>query len=98
MRYLEVVTDELGRMRIARESRGFTATSVRAWPALASTAGALFIRSYERGERIHLAMLSRGYGGRMPVTHSATATPTQWAQAGILPGLALATMALAVAL
>jgi len=26
----------------------------------------LFIRSYERGERVHLAMLSRGYDGRMP--------------------------------
>ncbi|TQJ51507.1 cobalt ECF transporter T component CbiQ [Phycicoccus sp. SLBN-51] len=98
MRYLEVVTDELRRMRIARESRGFTATSVRAWPALGSTAGALFIRSYERGERIHLAMLSRGYNGRLPVTHQATATPAQWAQAGILPALALATAALAVAL
>ena len=98
MRYLEVVTDELQRMRIARESRGFAAGSVRAWPALASTAGALFIRSYERGERIHLAMLSRGYGGRMPVTHRVSATRAQWAQAGILPGLALATMALAVTL
>jgi len=98
MRYLEVVTDELRRMRVARESRGFTATSVRAWPALGSTAGALFIRSYERGERIHLAMLSRGYNGRLPVTHQATATPAQWAQAGILPALALATAALAVAL
>jgi cobalt/nickel transport system permease protein len=32
---------------------------------LASTAGALFIRSYERGERVHLAMLSRGYDGRI---------------------------------
>jgi cobalt/nickel transport system permease protein len=98
MRYLEVVTDELRRMRIARESRGFTASSVRAWPALGSTAGALFIRSYERGERIHLAMLSRGYTGRLPVTHRATATPAQWAQAGILPALTLATAALAVAL
>ncbi|SES10006.1 cobalt/nickel transport system permease protein [Pedococcus cremeus] len=98
MRYLEVVTDELRRMRIARESRGFTATSVRAWPALGSTAGALFIRSYERGERIHLAMLSRGYNGRLPVTHQAAATPAQWAQAGILPALALATAVLAVAL
>jgi cobalt/nickel transport system permease protein len=98
MRYLEVVTDELRRMRVARESRGFTATSVRAWPALGSTAGALFIRSYERGERIHLAMLSRGYNGRLPVTDHATATPAQWAQAGILPALALATAALAVAL
>jgi cobalt/nickel transport system permease protein len=99
MRYLEVVTDELHRMRIARDSRAFTATSVRAWPALASTMGALFIRSYERGERIHLAMLARGYSGRMPVTHTATATTrAQWAQAGILPGLALVTMGLAVVL
>ena len=32
----------------------------------ARSAGALFIRSYERGERVHLAMLSRGYTGRMP--------------------------------
>ena len=33
---------------------------------LARSAGALFIRSFERGERVHLAMLSRGYTGRMP--------------------------------
>jgi cobalt/nickel transport system permease protein len=52
-------------MRIARESRGFTGGGVRTWPVMARTAGALFIRSYERGERVHLAMLSRGYqGGR----------------------------------
>ncbi|MEJ7796616.1 MAG: CbiQ family ECF transporter T component [Nocardioides sp.] len=24
------------------------------------------MRSYERGERVHLAMLSRGYTGRLP--------------------------------
>lgn len=61
IRYLDVVTDELRRMRIARESRAFRARSVRQWPVLASTASALFIRSYERGERVHLAMLARGY-------------------------------------
>jgi cobalt/nickel transport system permease protein len=66
VRYLDVVTDEMRRMRIARESRGFTARDVRHWPVLARSAGALFIRSYERGERVHLAMLSRGYTGRMP--------------------------------
>lgn len=96
VRYLEVVTGELHRMRIARESRGFRARSVGAWPALASTAGALFIRSYERGERIHLAMLSRGYTGRMPVTRPLTATAAQWRQAGILPLAALATLLTAV--
>jgi cobalt/nickel transport system permease protein len=67
IRYLDVVTDEMRRMRIARESRGFGAGGRgrwwRAWPVLARSAGALFIRSYERGERVHLAMVSRGYTG-----------------------------------
>ena len=66
VRYLDVVTCEMHRMRIARESRGFSARNPRHWPVLARSAGALFIRSYERGERVHLAMLSRGYTGRMP--------------------------------
>jgi cobalt/nickel transport system permease protein len=66
VRYLDVVTGEMQRMRIARESRGFTARNPKHWPVLARSAGALFIRSYERGERVHLAMLSRGYSGRMP--------------------------------
>lgn len=66
VRYLDVVTAELGRMRIARESRGFSARDPRQWPVLARTLGALFIRSYERGERVHLAMLARGYDGRLP--------------------------------
>ena len=40
---------------------------MRHWGVLAKSAGALFIRSYERGERVHLAMVSRGYTGTMPV-------------------------------
>ena len=63
VRYLDVVTDEMRRMKVARESRGFTARNPRHWPVVARSAGALFIRSYERGERVHLAMLSRGYTG-----------------------------------
>ena len=66
IRYVDVVTDEMRRMRIARESRGFTARNPRHWPVVARSLGALFIRSYERGERVHLAMVSRGYTGRLP--------------------------------
>ncbi len=66
VRYLDVVAGEMQRMKVARESRGFSARDPRQWPVLARSAGALFIRSYERGERVHLAMLSRGYTGRMP--------------------------------
>jgi ribosome-binding ATPase len=62
----DVVTAELGRMTVAMRSRGCDPRSPRHWPALARALGALFIRSYERGERVHLAMLSRGYDGRLP--------------------------------
>jgi cobalt/nickel transport system permease protein len=71
IRYLDVVTDELRRMRIARESRGFRGTSVRHWGVLAGTAAALFIRSYERGERVHLAMLARGHDPSAPARRTA---------------------------
>jgi len=63
IRYLDVVTADLGRMMTAMRSRGVDPRSPRHWPALARTLGALFVRSYERGERVHLAMLSRGYDG-----------------------------------
>ena len=66
IRYLDVVTGELSRMLVAMRSRGCNPRSPTHWPTLARAMGALFIRSYERGERVHLAMLSRGYDGRLP--------------------------------
>ena len=71
VRYLEVVTDEMRRMAVARASRGFEARNPLHWPVLARSVGALFIRSFERGERVHLAMVSRGYTGRMPTMNRA---------------------------
>jgi cobalt/nickel transport system permease protein len=66
IRYLDVVTGEMARMTTAMRSRGCDPRSPRHWPTLARSLGALFIRSYERGERVHLAMLSRGYTGTLP--------------------------------
>jgi cobalt/nickel transport system permease protein len=66
IRYLDVVSGELGRMLTAMKSRGCDPRRPRHWPALGRALGALFIRSYERGERVHLAMLSRGYTGKLP--------------------------------
>jgi len=88
-RYAEVITGEMQRMRIARESRAFQARDLRQLRVVAQSAGALFIRSYERGERVHLAMLSRGYAGTMPVIVDVRAGPTQWATAAVLPAAAL---------
>ncbi|GAB2937144.1 cobalt ECF transporter T component CbiQ [Nonomuraea fastidiosa] len=94
LRYLDVIVDEMRRMRVARESRGFEARNFRQIPVLARSAGALFIRSYERGERVHLAMLSRGYAGSMPIIHDMTASVRQWGLALALPAIALAVLGL----
>ncbi|GAB1822961.1 cobalt ECF transporter T component CbiQ [Herbidospora sp. RD11066] len=92
LRYLEVILDEMRRMKVARESRGFTPRDVRQAPVLAKSAGALFIRSYERGERVHLAMLSRGYTGTMPTLTDGAAPKAQWAMAAVLPIVASAVL------
>lgn len=85
IRYLDVVTDELRRMRVARASRGFDARGPRHWGVVARSGGALFIRSYERGERVHLAMLSRGYDGTLPSLSGAATTGTHWVAALTVP-------------
>ena len=73
-RYLAVLTDEAGRMARARQARSAAAPQGRpggsvAWRARVSGAmvGSLFIRSYERSERIYAAMLARGYDGSLQV-------------------------------
>jgi cobalt/nickel transport system permease protein len=52
---------------------------------LGHAAGTLFVRCYERGERVHLAMLARGYTGAMPGRTTASAAPRSWAAASALP-------------
>lgn len=95
VRYLDVTSDQLRRMRIARESRGFAPRDPRQWPVIAHGAGALFVRSYERGERVHLAMLSRGYTGNLPGLRHTVTRPADWAVALLLPAVS-ATAALLV--
>lgn len=85
IRYLEVIAGELGRMRIAMTARNYDPRWLWQVRPIASSAGTLFIRSYERGERIHEAMLSRGFTGTMPQIDSQTATRRQWVAALTLP-------------
>jgi len=85
LRYVNVVNDEMERMKVARESRGFEATGIKHWKVLATAAGALFIRSYERGERVHLSMLSRGYEGVLPQEHQHKINSSIWFTSMIYP-------------
>ena len=87
LRYGDVIGDELRRMRIARESRGASASWTGHARAVATSAGTLFVRSYERGERVYLAMASRGYTGSMPV-RTAPSTARAWVVCLLWPALA----------
>lgn len=78
LRYLRVLADELGRMRTAMTARGYDPRWLWQAKPIATSAGALFVRGYERGERVHGAMLARGYTGAMPAPSVATATARDW--------------------
>lgn len=88
VRYLDVLASDVRRMRIARLSRGYDPRWFWQARAVALSAGTLFIRSYERGERVYLAMLSRGYEGSMPGRDEGRATVGQWSRALVAPALA----------
>jgi cobalt/nickel transport system permease protein len=73
-RYLFVMADEAQRMVTAREARsghsgelGARAGGGLAWRARVTggMAGSLFVRSFERGDRIYSAMAARGYDGEV---------------------------------
>jgi cobalt/nickel transport system permease protein len=62
-RYIGVLIEEFNSMQRAAVARNLM--SNRRWHRLVigNAIGSLFIRTYERGERVHYAMLSRGYDG-----------------------------------
>jgi cobalt/nickel transport system permease protein len=94
VRYADVITGEMKRMKIARESRGHKASWIWQGRVIASSIAALFIRSYERGERVYLAMVSRGYNGAVPILDARSPTAGEWVGAFMLP---LAGAAIAIA-
>ena len=88
VRYLDVVLGEMHRMRVAMLSRGYDPRWIWQGRALATSAGSLFIRSYERGERVHQAMVARGYQGEMPVLTTKPTRAGSWTTALSLPVVA----------
>jgi len=84
LRYVEVIVGEAKRMRVARISRGHDPRLLWQAGATARGVGSLFLRAYERGERVHLAMLARGWTRAMPVLGQTPAGRRQWL-AGLLP-------------
>jgi cobalt/nickel transport system permease protein len=96
-RYLTVLTDEATRMTRARASRsadpdGRGGGSLR-WRARVTGAmvGSLFLRSYERGERIYAAMQARGFEGEFRHLHRGGLVTRDYTLLGLvaMSGLAL---------
>ena len=92
VRYIDIVGADFGRMRIALASRGYQGRSLATWGIYAKTIGSVFVRTYERGERVYLAMLSRVYTGSMPASGAIAVPAAEWVAAVILVGFAATLM------
>lgn len=62
-RYISVLLGEFNAMRRAAASRNLMGSNRWQRLVIGNMIGALFIRTYERGDRVYQAMLSRGYQG-----------------------------------
>ncbi|HOU36390.1 MAG TPA: energy-coupling factor transporter transmembrane component T, partial [Candidatus Omnitrophota bacterium] len=69
-RYLFVIEDELERMQVARMSRSVRRSGWGLIKTLSNIVGVLFIRSYEKAEKVYLAMCCRGYTGPIRTLHA----------------------------
>ena len=73
-RYLFVIEDELMKMRLAKDSRTIGGSKWFHLKAQANMLGVLFIRAYERAEKVYLAMCARGFEGKMRTLYDAKVT------------------------
>ncbi|MFM8323181.1 MAG: cobalt ECF transporter T component CbiQ [Chloroflexota bacterium] len=86
-RYLFVLADEVMRLSRARQARsgqsdrpGLRSGGSLAWRAriTGGMAGNLFLRAFERSDRIYTAMLSRGYDGEVRAAPLPPLAPLSW--------------------
>lgn len=96
VRYVDVLLGELARMRTAALCRGGNPRWIWQVREVTVGLGALAIRAFERGERVYLAMASRGYTGALPDTLTGAPAPrAAWAGALSVPALAAIGLVLA---
>ncbi len=88
-RYLDLIVDDMQRMRTAMTARAHDPRWLWQAKPIATGAGAMFVRSYERGERVHQAMQSRGFTGTMPRLDDRSASAREWLTAAIVPTVAI---------
>lgn len=89
-RYTALLSEEYARMERARECRTVSALGKRRYSIFGHQFGTLILRSWDRAERVHAAMLSRGFDGSWPVRRLPR---WRWADSAFtisIPGILLA--------
>ncbi len=93
-RYIHVFGHEARRMHRSMRLRGFSPrTDLATLRAYGNFLGMLFVRSFDRTQRVFDAMQSRGYTGTFPTWTTFAASPADWAKGAfwIIMGLGLLT-------
>jgi cobalt/nickel transport system permease protein len=75
-RYIFVLNDEGSRASRARELRAFGKKGLDL-RSFCSLTGHLLLRTWQRAERIHMAMLARGFAGRFPSQRTSCFSTTE---------------------
>lgn len=89
IRYLDLAADRLHRMRRSMTARAHDPRWLWQARPVAAAAGTTFVRTFEQGERIHQAMLARGYTGHMPDPDPQPAPVAAWLAALAAPAIAV---------
>jgi len=84
-RYIFILSDQIMTARRAKESRAPKMSNLKNAKVLANILGSVFLRTFERGEEVYMAMCARGFTGRIR-----TIDPPQITVRDVVTGLTLA--------
>ena len=89
-RYIFVLDDEFMRTDRALTSRGFKKRGdLYTLTTISKAIAMLFVKSYERADRVFYAMRSKGYAGTVATLHEFNAGRQDWINAAVVVGFAL---------
>jgi len=89
-RYIFVLDDEFTRMDRSLASRGFKRRgNLYTLTTISKAIAMLFVKSYERADRVFYAMRSKGYSGKVTTMHEFNASRQDWLNFAVVFGFAI---------
>jgi len=89
-RYIFVLDDEFMRMDRSLASRGFKRRgNLHTLTTISKAIAMLFVKSYERADRVFYAMRSKGYSGTVATLHEFHARRQDWVNTAVVAGFAV---------